>query len=53
MTETTPLTCDDCGEAVQLHLGGYSGALHVACDCDDPDRVRGVKASSVIPEAWR
>jgi len=41
MTDPTPLTCDDCGNAVQLHRGGH-GSLHMACGCGRAERIRGV-----------
>jgi len=52
MVETQALTCDDCGKEVQLHRGGH-GSLHMACGCERAERIRGVKVSSVIPEAWQ
>jgi len=51
MTELDRMTCDDCGNAIELHRGGY-GTLLVRCGCDTDERMRSVKVSSRTPEVW-
>lgn len=47
MSDTTPIFCDQCHNAIRLH---YDHATHASCHCEQ--RVN-IKIPSGRPEAWK